>query len=94
MIFDPLRKALEVEMKNADWILLGGEEIDDGEERFNAMSAVNLRVPDMSGKHYDHTRSIMTVTTNDDQTGDGSSSGAREKGTRGWTVLKNRDTPS
>ena len=94
MIFDPLRKALEVEMKNADWILLGGEEINDGEERFNAMNAVNLQVPDMSGKHYDHTRSIMTVNTNDDQTGDGSSNGAREKGTRGWTVLKTRDTPS
>ncbi len=94
MIFDPLRKALEVEMKNADWILLGGEEIDDGEERFNAKNAVTLRAPDMSANHYDQTRSLMTTTSVDDQSGDAPSSGAREKGTRGWTVLKPRETPS
>ena len=91
MIFDPLRKALEVEFKNADWIILGGEEIDDGEERFNTKNAVNLRVPDMTGKHYEQTRSIMTTTTNDETTVDAPQGG---KGTRGWTVLKNRETTS
>ena len=94
MIFDPLRKALEVEFKNADWILLGGEEYDDGEERFTTSNAVNLRQPDMSGNHYDQIRGVVKASESANRTGDPSPSGPRGKGNSGWTVLKNRETNS
>ena len=61
MIADPLRKQLENDMKNAEWEVLGEDEILDGGENFD--EAVVIRARNMDGKHYDDARSIMSTRT-------------------------------
>lgn len=86
MIADPLRKQLENEIKNAEWEVLGDDEILDGGENFD--EAVVIRTRTMDGKHYDDARSIMTTRTQLEEPTNG-----RPKGTSGWTKVKekNRD---
>lgn len=86
MIADPLRKLLENEIKNAEWEVLGEDEILDGGENFD--EAVVIRNRTMDGKHYDDARSIMSTRTQLEEPSNG-----RPKGTSGWTKVKekNRD---
>lgn len=96
MIFDPLRKALENEFKNAEWELLGENEINDGGELFDTGSngntvTVSNRV--LEDGTYDQTRSILTTTTQDQGTDDAPTNAVRVKGISGWTKVKTRETP-
>jgi Vacuolar sorting 38 and autophagy-related subunit 14 len=91
MIFDSLRKALDVEIKNAEWILLSEQEFDDGEERFDLNNnAVLLQKPDMLGRHYDQTRSILTTAMLEDLPDESPVNEPRNKGKSGWTMVKDR----
>lgn len=83
MVADPLRKQLENDIKNAEWEVLGQEEILDGGENFD--EAVVVRNRNMDGRHYDDARSIMSTRTQLDEPPNG-----KPKGTSGWTKVKEK----
>lgn len=94
MIFDPLRKALEIEFKNAEWDLLDRAEAEDGEERFDTNdkggNAVVVRDVHLDGAQFDESRKLagdgqLVETTRN------SPNGVRTKGTSGWTKIRNRE---
>jgi hypothetical protein len=86
MIYDPLRKALDIEFKNAEWDLLDRAEAEDGEERFDTNSnrgnAVVVKDIPLDGGRFDESRRVK-VDPN----------GVRTKGTSGWTKIRNREEP-
>jgi hypothetical protein len=83
VIADPLRKQLENDMKNAEWEVLGDDEILDGGENFD--EAVVVRARNMDGRHYDDARSIMSTRTQLEEPPNG-----KPKGTSGWTKVKEK----
>jgi hypothetical protein len=83
MIADPLRKQLENDMKNAEWEVLGDDEILDGGENFD--EAVVVRPRNMDGRQYDDARSIMSTRTQLEEPPNG-----KPRGTSGWTKLKEK----
>ena len=94
MIFDPLRRTLVTEMKNAEWEVLEEDEFDDGGERFDEAVVIRDRMANTS--HFDDARSIMTAKTyagdiHDDLAG--KEAGTKNFGTSGWTKVKSRDSP-
>ena len=94
MIFDPLRRTLVTEMKNAEWEVLEEDEFDDGGERFDEAVVVKDRMANTT--HFDDARSIMTAKTYaGDVHDDSANKEARIKnvGTSGWTKVKSRDSP-
>jgi hypothetical protein len=83
MISDPLRRLIETEMKNAEWEVLGQDEINDGGETFE--EAIIVRAQALDGKAYDETRSIVATRAQLEQAND------RPKGTSGWTKVKDKN---
>ena len=94
MIFDPLRRTLVTEMKNAEWEVLEEDEFDDGGERFDEAVVVKDRMANAT--HFDDARSIMTAKTHAGDIHDdlaGKEARTKNVGTSGWTKVKSRDSP-
>ena len=90
VISDSLRKTLITEGKDAEWEVLGEDEVDDGAEKFD--EAVVVRTRAMDGKDFDDARSIMTTRTHREDFQQ--ANGLRSKGTSGWTKVKSRESAS